>query len=221
MKLLGTLLLASVFTFTLAADEHQLTVHKVQLSGPSGTINGKVVGFADHLIFIDDDSPEKSFHLQKGEIRTSRMGPNSAIIVEMTRPVTDRYGSRSNLEIRVADPSSSAVLTKWIGVPDQRSRTETTYSIDVRHDHKGQGGCEGKLMADDSRLRFESLGEAAHSKNWNYNQLSKFEVEKDNALVKVTGANGEAVHFNVVNGATAGAMYKLVADKIVAARPSN
>jgi hypothetical protein len=49
------LLTANVF----AAD--QLTVHKVQLTGPSGSVNGKVVGVGDHLIFVDDDQPDKYF----------------------------------------------------------------------------------------------------------------------------------------------------------------
>jgi hypothetical protein len=101
----------------------------------------------------------------------------------------------------------------------ERGRTVTTYSIDVRHDHKGQGGCNGKLLADDNRLRFESASQADHSRNWEYNALSKFEVEKDNSLIKVTPASGEGYQFNVVNGATAGAMHTLVSGKIAAARP--
>jgi hypothetical protein len=208
--------LALVPAFNLVAAD-QLTVHKVTLSGTSGTINGKVIGVGDYLIFVDDDQPAKSFFIPRGEIRAADNN-NGSIIVEMSRPVTDRFGSRSNLELRLVDPASATVFTKWIGVPVERGRTVTTYSVDVRHDHKGQGGCNGKLLADENRLRFESVSEADHSRNWDYNTLSKFEVEKDNSIIKVVPTSGEGYHFNVANGATAGAMHTLVSGKI-AARP--
>jgi hypothetical protein len=200
-----------------AAD--QLTVHKVQLTGPSGSINGKVVGVGDYLIFIDDEQPNKSFLIPRGEIRTARNGEGT-VVVEMSRPVTDRFGTRSNLEMRIVDPATGAVLSKMLGVPVERGRTETVYSLDVRHDHKGSGGCDGKLIADDSKLRFESVTEASHSRTWNYNELQQFQSERDHALLHVRPVSGEAYDFNVRNGATAGAMYKLVSDKIVAARPN-
>ena len=199
-----------------AAD--QLTVHKIQLHSSSGTISGKVVGVGDHLVFIDDDQPEKSFLIPRGDIRTATNN-NNTIVVEMVRPVTDRFGSRSNLEIRLVDPATGAVLSKYLGVPVERGRTETTYSLDVRHDHKGQGHCDGKLIADDNRIRFESVGQADHSKTWTYDQLAKFVTERDHAILRVNPVSGDTYDFNVVNGATAGAMYKLVSGKIVAARP--
>jgi hypothetical protein len=200
-----------------AAD--QLTVHKVQLTGPSGSVNGKVVGVGDYLIFVDDDQPAKSFLIPRGEIREARNG-NGTVVVQMARPVTDRFGSRSNLEMRIVDPATGAVLSKMLGVPVERGRTETVYSLDVRHDHKGHGGCDGKLIADDTNLRFESVTEASHSRTWNYNALEKFDSERDHALLHVRPVSGEGYDFNVRNGATAGAMYKLVADKIIVARPN-
>jgi hypothetical protein len=211
LAVFALLLTANLF----AAD--QLTVHKVQLTGPSGSVNGKVVGVGDYLIFVDDDQPNKSFLIPRGEIRTAH-NEQGTVVVEMARPVTDRFGSRSNLEIRIVDPSTGAVLSKMLGVPVERSRTETVYSLDVRHDHKGEGGCDGRLIADDSRLRFESVTEANHSRTWNYNDLRSFDSERDHALLHVRPASGEAYDFNVRNGATAGAMYKLVSDKIIAAR---
>ena len=214
----------TLMLFTLAAGlslqaADQLTVHKIQLHSSSGTINGKVIGVGDHLVFVDDDQPEKSFLIPRGDIRTAR-NQNNTIVVEMARPVTDRFGTRSNLEIRLVDPATGAVLSKYLGVPVERGRTETTYSLDVKHDHKGQGHCEGKLIADDTRVRFESVGQASHSQNWTYGELERFVTERDNAILRVDPVQGETYDFNVANGATAGAMHKLVSAKIVAARPA-
>jgi hypothetical protein len=207
------LLTANVF----AAD--QLTVHKVQLTGPSGSIHGKVVGVGEYLVFVDDEQPDKSFVIPRGEIRTAR-NEQGSVIVEMERPVTDRFGTRSNLEMRIVDPATGAVLSRMLGVPVERGRTETVYSLEVRHDHKGEGGCDGRLIADDMRLRFESVTQADHSRTWNYNDLQQFQSERDHALLHVRPVSGEGYDFNVRNGATAGSMYKLVSDKIVAARPN-
>jgi hypothetical protein len=125
----------------------------------------------------------------------------------------------SNLRITVVDPANTTVLTKWLDTPIERARTTTTYSTDVRHDHKGHGHCAGKLIADDTSLRFESVSEAGHSRSWDYNSLRSFEKEQDHSLLKVQTKDGESEHFKTVNGATAGALYDIVAKKIVGARP--
>ena len=213
--LVRSLLAATFLVSSLMADH--LTVHKVTLGGPSGTVTGKVVGIGDHLIFIDDDRPEMSFSIPRGEIRSARNN-SGALIVEMSRPVSDRYGSRSNLELRMIDPASGAVLTKWIGLPEERARTVTSYEVNVRHDHQGQGHCNGRLIADDARLRYESATEPGHSQLWNYTNLSRFENENQYALLKVTPVSGRTETFHVANGPTAASMYGLVSSKIVNAR---
>ena len=208
--------LAMAVTVSLAADE-QVTIHKVTVNAPSGTISGKVVGTGDKLVFIDDSDPSKSFTLTRGEI-TNYTTENGGIVVQLARPSSDQAGTTSNLRITVVDENNSAAITRWMSMPVERSRTVTTYSIDVKHDHKGKGNCAGKLMADDNGLRYESVSDAAHSRSWNYNDLNSFTTEKNNALLKVGPKSGEEYQFNVANGATAGELHKLVSDKIVAAR---
>ena len=200
-----------------AADE-QLTIHKVTIHAPSGVISGKVVGTGDKLVFVDDNDPSRSFTLARGEVKTYRTG-DDGVLVELVRPVADATNTTSNLRITVVEPTGTAALTRWLAMPVERARTVTTYSVDVQHDHKGQGQCKGKLFADDQRLRFESVTEANHSQVWNYNQLQSFDKERDHALLKVTPKGGETWLFNVANGATAGALYNLVSQQIVSARP--
>ena len=109
-------------------------------------------------MFVDDNDPQKSFTLNRGRIRnyTTEKGE---ILVELERPAFDQPGTQSNVRITVVDPANATALTQWIGLPVERSRSVTTYSTDVRHDHKGKGECNGKLLADDTMLRFEvSLG---------------------------------------------------------------
>jgi hypothetical protein len=184
---------------------------------PSGVITGHVVGTGDQLMFIDDTDTSKSYTLSRGSVRNFK-SESGDLIVELSRPETDASGTVSNVRITVVDPKNQAVLTKWMAMPQERSRTVTTYSSDVRHDHYGKGNCNGKLIADDQSLRFESAGEANHSRTWNYNDLQSFDKEKDHALLKVVGKNGEKYDFKTVNGKTAGGLYDLVAQKIVAAR---
>jgi hypothetical protein len=136
-----------------------------------------------------------------------------------TQPVFGRLLSGGSMKAFVF-ALLALCLSLNLTAADEKGRTVTTYSVDVRHDHMGKGGCNGKLLADDERLRFESVEQADHSRSWDYNTLSKFEVEKKNSIIKVTPASGDAYHFNTANGATAGAMHSLVSGKIVAARPA-
>jgi hypothetical protein len=212
ISLVSTLCVASI----LGAQD-QITIQKVTVNTPSGVITGKVVGTGDRLVFIDDTDPAKSFTLNRGEVRDHR-SENGAIFVEMARPAADQAGTTSNLRITVVDEANATAITKWFSMPVERSRTITTYSTDVRHDHKGQGHCNGKLIADDTGLRFASISEASHSQSWNYNDVQSFEKEKDHSLLKIKTKAGETYDFKTVNGATAGALYDLVAQKIVANR---
>jgi hypothetical protein len=212
--------LACVLTLAVAsfAADEQLTIHKVTVNTPSGTISGKVIGTGDKLVFVDESDPTKSFTLTRGEI-SNYTTEGGDVVVHLSRPAADQPGTTSNVRITVVDAKNSAAITRWISMPVERSRTVTTYSVDVKHDHKGQSdNCTGKLLADDNGLRFESVSNAAHSKSWTYNELNSFTTEKDHALLKVRPKSGEAYNFQFVNGATVGAMHKLVSDKIVAAR---
>ena len=213
-----TLCAAAMSPLLLLADE-PLTIQKVTVNTPSGVISGKVVGTGDNLVFVDDNDPQKSFTLNRGRIRnyTTEKGE---ILVELERPAFDQPGTQSNVRITVVDPANATALTQWIGLPVERSRSVTTYSTDVRHDHKGKGECNGKLLADDTMLRFESVSEANHSRTWNYNDLQSFQEEKDHSLLKVTAKYGEKDEFKTVNGKTAGALYDIVSQKIVGARSS-
>jgi hypothetical protein len=202
-----------------AYSEEQITIQKVTVNTPSGAITGKVVGSGDTLVFVDDANPEKSFHLSRGSVKSYKT-ENGDILVELLRPESDKEGTAGNVRITVVDTNSQAAITKWMEVPQERSRTVTAYSTDVQHDHKGEGECKGKLIADENSLRFESITEANHSRSWNYNDLQSFDKEKDHSLLKVTAKNSEQYQFKAANGKTAGSLYDLVAQKIVSARPA-
>jgi hypothetical protein len=205
--------------FVNAYGEEQITIQKVTVNTPSGTITGRVVGTGDQLVFIDDTDAKKSFTLSRGAVSNYK-SDNGDIVVELARPESDTAGTVSNVRITVVDQKNQAALTQWMAMPQERSRTVTTYTTDVKHDHQGKGSCNGKLIADDQSLRFESVTEASHSRTWNYNDVQTFDKEKDHSLLKVVANNGEKYVFQTVNGKTAGGVYDLVAQKIVAARPT-
>jgi len=212
-------LFSLLFLSVNAYSDEQITIQKVTVNTPSGVITGHVIGTGDQLVFVDDSDTKKSYTLPRGSVRNYK-SENGDIIVELARPAADASGTVSNVRITVLDQANQAVLTKWMAMPQERSRTVTTYTTDVKHDHYGKGECTGKLIADDQSLRFESITEASHSRTWNYNDLQTFDKEKDHALLKVVSKNGDKYDFKTVNGKTAGGLYDLVAQKIVAARPS-
>jgi hypothetical protein len=215
-KLFAPVLLAVLSVVPTFAQNEQVTIQQVTITTPSGVIKGKVVGTGDSLVFVDDTNPSSSFKLRRGDVTEYRT-EDGAIIV-MTRPNSDQAGTTSNVRIVVSDPGSSTTITKWLAMPVERSRTVTTYSTDVRHEHKGKGSCQGKLIADDTGLRYESVTDATHSRSWNYSDVRSFEKEKEYSLLKVTSMSGDTEKYNTINGKTAGAVYDIVAQKIVDAR---
>lgn len=192
-----------------AAD--QLTVHKVQLNGPSGTVNGKVVGVGEYLVFVNDDSPDKSFLVPRGDIRSAR-NDSGTLTIEMTRPVADREGTRSNLMIRLIDPAAAEPLTTWIGVPTETRARTVTYTVDVTQ-KMAVGEGHGKLVIEEGRLRYESLTDKSASQTWDYNDIRKFHWVKEHNLLQVE-AGGKQLEFQVKGGLT-DPVYQLVSQKIV------
>jgi hypothetical protein len=104
-----------------------------------------------------------------------------------------------------------------MAMPQERSRTVTTYSSDARHDHYGKGNCNGKLIADDQSLRFESVGERITREPGITTSCNR-SIRRKTRFVEGRWQNGEKYDFKMVNGKTAGGLYDLVAQKIVAAR---
>lgn len=89
--------------------------------------------------------------------------------------------------------------------------TEQRLLFDVRN-----GDQQGKLMLGEQDLVFESLTDARHSRTWKYTELR--EISKKRKEVSVKPFKGSKYSFQFPNNETRDRLYKLISDRILAAR---
>jgi hypothetical protein len=71
-------------------------VSAAELSVPFGTVSGKLVTVGEYLVFIDEDRPEASFALSRGEVQNLKVEQDT-VSFQAARPVRDRSGERADV----------------------------------------------------------------------------------------------------------------------------
>jgi hypothetical protein len=92
-------------------------------------------------------------------------------------------------------------------------RTEPSdVTLDARY-----GDDRGKLIVSATGVRFENVSNASKSRSWNYNQIKELH-RTDNNKVKIEPYNGDDWEFRFDGPQMSDSVYKMIADRIVAAR---
>jgi hypothetical protein len=211
--------LASLVLAPFAFAQAPVHVFNAELSAPFGAIPGKVVVHETMLTFVDQEKPESSFALEKGNIQSlTRL--NDSLVVQLRKAVRDRVGESTRLSFRLPVASESAVLEQWLekgmaaatAAPKagEAPADSTTYrfKFPARRD-KMIGGTNGTLMVTESRLIFESLDKAEDSRRWEFKDIKElkrknpFEVEivpfqGEKYSLKLSGKGMETNEFNEI-----------------------
>ena len=128
MRAFRNLLLFAVMTATGIWAAERIVVHRVHLDSPMGTDSGHLIATGYNLIFVDDTDPDMSFTIPKADITTLHLN-NGVITMNLNRPFTNMYGSRSDVVLNL-DPAAAQLIANWAGLPlagmtVERSRTAT------------------------------------------------------------------------------------------------
>jgi hypothetical protein len=239
MKTVAHLALLGVFAAGGALAADRVDAYQVQLTSPAGTIDGVLVAVGDQLVFVDQERLGNSFAVPRSDLRSVTLQNSGTVVVEASRPFTDRFGSRSNLVIRMTDPDMANSVIQWVGLPVVTSaRSQTTITqverngtstvtravngtaraveFNVVHDHAA-GNCSGRLIVAPQSLEYVSISEDGHSKKWTYDQIEEFERNREENKVIVETRNGPDETFKL-NGVMDDVVYNAVVDRIVDAR---
>jgi hypothetical protein len=212
--------LLSLVTLVLAPFAFaQAPVHvfNAELSAPFGAIPGKVVVHESMLTFVDQEKPESSFALEKGNIQSlTRL--NESLVVQLRKAVRDRVGESTRLSFRLPVASESAVLEQWlekgmaVAEPKageaQADGTKVRFTFPARRDRRF-GGTDGTLMVTETRLIFESVDKAEDSRRWEFKDIKElkrknpYEVEVvpfkgEKYSLKLSGKGMETNEFNEI-----------------------
>ena len=93
----------------------------------------------------------------------------------------------------------------------QQPADSTVLVYDVQN-----GDQQGKLMLKDTQLAFESLSDARKSRTWKYADIR--EISKKRKEVTVRPFKGDRYAFQFPNNATRDRLFKLISERVVAAR---
>lgn len=157
-------------------------VRRAELAIPFGTASGKLVAVSDQLVFVDDDQPEASFSIARGEIRDLKT-EGDVVMIGTHHAIRDRSGERSQFNFRLRDGSTEPLMM-WAGAKTTAAQTTAStmpttsgqeqWIYNARHKHAfGVGSCTGKLIITKDRVTYESLEDRDHTRQWPFNDIKK------------------------------------------------
>ena len=217
-------------------------VQKAELSIPFGVVKGKLIAVGDTLVFVDEETPDASFSIEKATIRNFSEA-DGVITIDTNRPIKDRSGERSKLAFRLSegngaglaawfkDPSSmvasavkpngesSATKTSTLTASSSSSgmSSETSKVYQARQKRFPMGSTDGKLVISENEIAFESLNDIKRSQRWSYQDIKEIKQEST-YLIEVIPFRGDRYKLELQGEGMSSSQFKALTDKVVGAR---
>ncbi|GIU77687.1 MAG: hypothetical protein KatS3mg005_0925 [Bryobacteraceae bacterium] len=197
----------------------------VEHAVPFGQIQGKLILYADYLVFVDEAQPADSFVAPKASIE-SLSADGAMITVQLKDAVRNRSGEVRRLSFRALDGDPGPV-TSWFGsggapaaAPASsaaaQSVPEGAKVFPASHNHR-IGSCSGRLLITADRLSYESTDAVSHSRRWELKQIR--DISLPNPYELNVRAFGEGNYKIRLEGSGMDPQtYKELVDRITAAR---
>lgn len=230
MKKIAFFIISTLVLTVSVFAQANLEIYKADLSIPFGEANGKILAVSDHLVFVDDDKPEHSFAIARGNVAAiSREG--SILVIETKQAVADRSGMKSRFVMRV-DNDGAEKLSAWLNtgaeyvaarktsaptVVNSPVSNRTGLIYEVQHNHRLYGNCSGRLIFGDDRISFESADDRDHSRQWLFTDIKKLK-RKSPYKLDVQTFDGEGYSLEILGSGIDITDSKTIEDKIAAAK---
>ena len=228
MKVYSLLALAVLLAAPVTAQQVvSSAVVLVEQSIPFGTVSGKLLLLGNYLVFVDDQQPDSSVVVARGDIEKLD-AESGAITVLLREPVRDRSGEVKRLNFRVTPPADGSGVASWYAKKGSASAVSAsgsaarvaapadTESYPARHDHR-LGSCRGRLIVTANQLNYESLDDVSHSRRWEYRSIKEIALPNPYEL-EIRPFSGGAYKFFLDGSGMSPAQYKGLADRVTAAR---
>jgi hypothetical protein len=198
-----------------------LQVQKAELALPFGAAEGKLLTVGDYLVFVDDGQPDASFAVARREVKNIRLH-EGVITLELSAPVRDRSGERSQVSLRMA---SASALDAWYQAKGEAagagaasgSAVGEGLSYQATHSHFLRGECGGKLMITAERVIYESVSNAGHSRQWQLSDIKEVQL-KNPYEIELKPFTGDSYSLKLVGQGMDSADHQKLVDRIVKAR---
>lgn len=166
----------------VAWSQTDIRVYQASLTA-GGPVPGKLVLLGDYLIFVDDDRPETSLAVPKGNIE-SLDNQNDTITVQLRSGVRDRAGTSTRLIVRLRTPSEGAAIQRWYGngvtgaaaAGSGAADNGATLTFSAQRKKRLRSNSDGQLMIDNERVIFESTDNASDSRRWELREIKELKL---------------------------------------------
>ncbi len=225
-----------------ALAQAPVKVQKAELSIPFGVVKGKLIAVGNTLVFVDEETPDASFSIEKATIRNFSE-QDGVITIDTNRPIKDRSGERNKLAFRLSE-GNGAGLAAWFKDPasivaavksnsdssDTKTVTTTTSSssgmssdtavakvYQARQKRFPVGSTDGKLVISDKEIAFESLNDIKRSQRWSYQDIK--EIKQESAyIIEIAPFRGDKYKLELQGEGMSSAQFKALTDRIAASR---
>ncbi len=233
-KLVNLILLLLIFTLGLSvAAQTPVKVQKAELSIPFGVVKGKLIAVGETLVFLDEETPDASFAIEKASIRTMTE-QDGVITIDTSRPIKDRSGERSRLALRLTE-GNGAAMTAWYATNGASSSAEPTAiktaaatapaSADLsgtkvyqaRQTRFPFGNTDGKLVISETEIAFEGLDDIKRSQRWSYQDIKEIK-QTSTYLIEIVPFRGDKYKLELQGEGMSSAQFKALENRIAAAR---
>jgi hypothetical protein len=223
-----------------AMAQAPVKVQKAELSIPFGVVKGKLIAVGETLVFVDEETPDASFSIEKATIRNFSEA-DGVITIDTNRPIKDRSGERSKLAFRLSE-GNGAGLAAWFRDPASMAtkpngdasaaKTSTVTSASpagtsadsvaskvyqARQKRFPMGSTDGKLVLSENEIAFESLNDIKRSQRWSYRDIKEIKQEST-YLIEIVPFRGDKYKLELQGEGMSSAQFKALEDRIAAAR---
>ncbi len=239
-KLFSTILMVAVIGVAALAQA-PVKVQKAELSIPFGVVKGKLIAVDETLVFVDEETPDASFSIEKATIRNFSEA-DGVITIDTNRPIKDRSGERNKLAFRLSEGNGTG-LAAWFkdstsmvvaavkpggdsgsaktvtpsSSSGMSSDTATSKVYQARQKRFPVGNTDGKLIISEKEIAFESLNDIKRSQRWSYQDIKEIKQEST-YLIEVVPFRGDKYKLELQGEGMSSAQFKALTDRIAAAR---
>lgn len=206
-----------------------IQVQEARLAIPFGAASGKVVRVGDFLVFIDDERPEWSFAISRGEVENVAT-EGDTLTVKTMKPLRDRTGERTSFAFQLIGGADMATgLAQWARMTATAAPADTvrpvsngaaaTLNYQARHKHglPFRGSCQGRLIVSEDRISYESVDQIEHSRQWELRDIKEFKLDNPYEI-HIDLFVGDDYDFELAGKGINSTEYKTIVDRITQAR---
>lgn len=204
-------------------------VQKAELSINFGVAKGRLVTAGDELVFVDDEMPDASFAIDKGNIKSWNEA-EGVITVETTKNVKDRSGERNRFAFRLVEGTGAGLAAWYKETVMAKSADAMVAGKDAATsgDKPGQkiyqarkdnllGKTTGKLIIMENMIHFESAEGLKYSRQW---ELKDIKTVKQTGpyVLEIEPFSGEKYKLELLGEGMPPAEFKALSDRVGSSR---